>query len=197
VNQLIALTLETLLNQALRWEASSLDALNKLSGKIIRIEISGIPGENLSLFPDNQGFIVLSDYEGEADVRISAKLFSLLQLLLQRDASLSNNPDVTITGKISIAQDLFQFLKALDIDWEEQAARWFGDAPAHKLGNVFRQCETYSSEQFNQLQLNISEYLQEESRQLPTRIEMENFLNGVDTLRDDFERLKQRVQRLP
>ena len=195
MNQLIALTLETLLNQALRWEASSLEALNKLSGKIISIEIKNI-GLNLSLFPDNQGFIVLSDYEGEADVRISATIFSLLPLLLQREASLSNNPDVTITGKISIVQDLFQFLKALDIDWEEQAARYLGDAPAHKLGNVFRQCETYSSERLNNLQLNISEYLQEESRQLPTRIEMEDFLNGVDTLRNDLERLEQRVQRL-
>ena len=195
MNQLIALTLETLLNQALRWEASSLDALNKLSGKIIRIEVKNI-GINLSLFPDNQGFIILSDYKGETDVRISASLFSLLPLLLQREASLSNNPDVTITGKISIAQDLFQFLKALDIDWEEQAARYLGDAPAHKLGNVFRQCETYSSEGLHNLQLNISEYLQEESRQLPTRIEMEEFLNGVDTLRNDLERLEQRVQRL-
>ncbi len=195
MNQLIALTLETLLNQALRWEASSLDALNKLSGKIIRIEIRNI-GLNLNLFTDNQGFIVLSDYEGEADIRISTSLFSLLQLLLQREASLSNNPDVTITGKISIAQDLFQFLKALDIDWEEQAARWLGDAPAHKLGNLFRQCETYGSERFHRLQLNISEYLQEESRQLPTHIEIENFLNAVDTLRDDLERLEQRVRRL-
>ncbi len=195
MNQLIALTLETLLNHALRWEASSLNALNKLSGKIIRIEIENL-GINLSLFPDNQGFIILSDYEGEADVRITAKLFSLLQLLLQRNASLSNNPDVTITGKISIAQNLFQFLKTLNIDWEEQAARWVGDTPAHKLGNLFRQCETYSNEQVHKLQLNITEYLQEESRQLPTRIEMEKFLNGVDNLRDDLERLEQRVQRL-
>jgi ubiquinone biosynthesis protein UbiJ len=195
LNQLIALTLETLLNQALRWETSSLEALNKLSGKIIRIEIQNI-GLNLSLFPDNQGFIVLSDYQGEANVRISTNLFSLLQLLLQREASFSNNPDVTITGKISIAQDLFQFLKTLDIDWEEQAARWLGDIPAHKLGNLFRQCETYSNQGLKNLQLNISEYLQEESRQLPTRLEIENFLNGVDTLRDDLERLEQRVRRL-
>jgi ubiquinone biosynthesis protein UbiJ len=195
VNQLIALTLETLLNQALRWEASSLDALNKLSGKIIQIEIQNI-GIKLSLFPDNQGFIVLSNYDGEANVCINAKLFSLLQLLIQREPSLSNNPDITITGKISIAQDFFQFLKTLDIDWEEQAAQWLGDIPAHKLGNLFRQCEIYSNEQFNRLQLNISEYLQEESRQLPTSIEIEDFLNGVDTLRDDLERLEQRVSRL-
>ncbi|OQW92969.1 MAG: Sterol-binding domain protein, partial [Beggiatoa sp. IS2] len=37
---------------------------------------------------------------------------------------------------------------------------------------------------------------QEESRTLPAPAEMELFLNSVDTLRDDLERLEQRVRRL-
>jgi hypothetical protein len=44
------------------------------------------------------------------------------------------------------------------------------------------------------------EWKQKLKLQLPTvivkRAEMESFLNQVDTLRDDFERLEQRVQKL-
>ncbi|MEN8215335.1 MAG: SCP2 sterol-binding domain-containing protein [Pseudomonadota bacterium] len=193
LNQLIATTLETLLNQALRWNPSSSQTLQKLSGKIIRIESSGI---ELTLFPDNQSIIVLSDYHGDVDVCISGAPFTLLRLLLQDEATLSNNPDVTITGEMSVAQQLLHLLKELDIDWEEQLAQRLGDIPAHKLGTLFRQCQNYTSVRLDNLQHNISEYLQEETRHLPTPPEMETFLNAVDTLRDDLERLEQRVRRL-
>jgi len=191
LNQLIAITLETLLNQALRWNPSN--SLQKLSGKIIRIETSGI---ELTLFPDNQAILVLSHYDGDVDVCISGTPFTLLRLLLQDEATLSNNPDVTIKGKMSIAQHLFQLMKELDIDWEEQLAQRLGDMPAHKLATLFRQGKNYTNTRLDSLQHNISEYLQEEARHLPPRPEMEIFLNAVDTLRDDLERLEQRVRRL-
>jgi len=43
---------------------------------------------------------------------------------------------------------------------------------------------------------NLREYLQEEARLLPTRYEAKEFLDAVDALRDDVERLAARVERL-
>jgi ubiquinone biosynthesis protein UbiJ len=43
---------------------------------------------------------------------------------------------------------------------------------------------------------NVSEYLQEEGRDLPTPTEVDEFLAGVDQLRDDVERLEARLARL-
>jgi ubiquinone biosynthesis protein UbiJ len=193
LNQLFATTLETLLNQALRLDPTSLHALSKLSGKIIRIEISGM---SFTLFIDNQGITVLSDYDGEVDVRIGGAPFTLLRLLLQNEITLSNNPEVTINGEIGTAQQLLSILKGLDIDWEEQLAQGLGDIPAHQLSTLFRQCQNYTRERINTLQLNMSEYLQEESGHLPGNAEIEVFLDAVDTLRNDVERLEQKVQRL-
>lgn len=193
MNQLFATTLETLLNQALRLDPTSLHALSKLSGKIIRIEISGM---SFTLFIDNQGITVLSDYDGEVDVRIGGAPFTLLRLLLQNEITLSNNPEVTINGEIGTAQQLLSILKGLDIDWEEQLAQGLGDIPAHQLSTLFRQCQNYTRERINTLQLNMSEYLQEESGHLPGNAEIEVFLDAVDTLRNDVERLEQKVQRL-
>jgi ubiquinone biosynthesis protein UbiJ len=42
----------------------------------------------------------------------------------------------------------------------------------------------------------VSEYLQEESRITPTKIEVERFLNAVDALDADIERLEARTSRL-
>jgi len=54
----------------------------------------------------------------------------------------------------------------------------------------------YTQNRFTTLQNNTSEYLQEEARYLPTKYEINHFLNNVDTLRNDTERLTQRIARL-
>jgi ubiquinone biosynthesis protein UbiJ len=42
----------------------------------------------------------------------------------------------------------------------------------------------------------VVEYLQEEGRDLPTRVEVDEFLEGVDRLRDDTERLEAKLARI-
>jgi ubiquinone biosynthesis protein UbiJ len=152
------LAIETLINQAIPLlDKESLEALKKLSGKIIRFELNSI-NINKYIFIDNQTVMLLNQYEGEADVYISTTPFTLLRLLVETETS-ANDPDMKITGDISIAQNMFYIIKNLDWEWKQKL----------KL-------------------------------QLPTvivkRAEMESFLNQVDTLRDDFERLEQRVQKL-
>jgi len=152
------LAIETLINQAIPLlDKDSLDALKKLSGKIIHFELNSI-NINKYIFIDNQTVMLLNQYEGEADVHISTTPFTLLRLLLETETS-ANDPDMKITGDISIAQNMFYIIKNLDWEWKQKL----------KL-------------------------------QLPTAIvkrsEIESFLNQVDTLRDDFERLEQRVQKL-
>jgi ubiquinone biosynthesis protein UbiJ len=173
----------------------SLQLLNKLSGKIIRLELTHLE-IGLTLFPDVQGITVLHDYEGEVDVRITGAPFTLLRLLLQEQPLLANNQEVIIAGDMGIAQQLLELIKELNTDWEEQIAQWLGDIPAHYLTSSFQQAQEYTHDRVNTLHLNLSEYLQEEARHLPNPMEMELFLDTIDTLRDDLERLEQRIQRL-
>jgi ubiquinone biosynthesis accessory factor UbiJ len=195
LNQFFVTTLETLINQALRLDTTSLHALNTFAGKIIRIEITGIDF-NVTLFPDNQGIIILSEYEDEVDVRIKGAPFTLLRLLLQHDATFSNTANITVDGDINIAEELLLMLKGLDIDWEEQIAQRLGEGPTHKLATLFQKSQNYTTEQFKTLQQHTSEYLQEKVRHLPSRAEMDAFFESVKTLHDDVESLEQRVQRL-
>jgi ubiquinone biosynthesis protein UbiJ len=193
INPISAKLLETLLNQALHLDPFSLEALGKLSGKIIRFELSGIE-LNLTLFPDEQGIVVFSDYEGEVDVCIAGAPFTLLRLLRQRDVILSDELEITIKGEVSIAQNLLLILQGLNIDWEGLLAKRLGNVPAHKLSAVFHWGQNSVDKQFHTFQHKLSKSLQEKTGYLPSRAEIGIFSRAVDTLHDDLERLEQRVQ---
>ena len=87
-------------------------------------------------------------------------------------------------------------LDELDIDWEEQLSRLTGDVVAHQLGNLARRGRHVLRHGLNTLEQDIGEYLQEELRVLPTRIETENFSSDVTRISMDVERLAARVKRL-
>ena len=104
--------------------------------------------------------------------------------------------EVSITGDTELAHRIAKILATFEIDWEEQLSRLTGDILAHQAGDLVRQAGAWGRDRFKTLTLNGGEYLQEESQLLPTRIEIEEFLTGVDTLRDDTERLQARIVRL-
>ena len=67
---------------------------------------------------------------------------------------------------------------------------------AHQVGSLARKATQFINNSSRTLQQDISEYLQEEARLLPARIEVGYFLAEVDQLRADVDRLSERVERL-
>jgi ubiquinone biosynthesis protein UbiJ len=64
------------------------------------------------------------------------------------------------------------------------------------LGQLFRAGKEWGQESLETLRLNTSEFIQEESRDVPATAEIEEFYNEVDKLRLDFDRLQSRLERL-
>lgn len=187
--------LEKLLNQALQLDPNSLYVLDKLVGKSIKVDLTGL-SLSLTFFPEADGIVILSDHVGEVDTWVQSPPFTLLNLLLNPQSSFAQYPEVTVSGQVNVAQQLLQVLQGLDIDWEEQLAQRLGDIPAHSLGTFVRRSQGYVNDRLTHLQYYVSEYLQEEARHLPAPAEMDAFLVGVDTLRDDVARLEQRIDNL-
>jgi ubiquinone biosynthesis accessory factor UbiJ len=104
--------------------------------------------------------------------------------------------EVEISGDTALAQDFSAALARLNVDWEEQLAQVIGDPFARQVGNRVREAEHWSRRTSASMTANLTEYLQEERRLLPTRYEVEAFLNQVDTVRDDVERLAARIEQL-
>ena len=64
------------------------------------------------------------------------------------------------------------------------------------MGEVARGLGKWASDARATMGANVREYLQEESRDVPSRYEAERFASDVATLRDDVDRLEARIDRL-
>jgi ubiquinone biosynthesis protein UbiJ len=106
------------------------------------------------------------------------------------------NGGVEIDGDVELGTKLQRIFERLDIDWEEHLSRLTGDIVAHQLGNTVRGFFAWGRRAADHLGHDVADYLQEENETLPVAWEVEEFIQGVDTLRSDVDRLEARVKRL-
>lgn len=187
--------IELVLNHALHADPQVMTALAGMSNQCFAVEIRGLQ-QTVYLQVHAQGIQLSVKCTQSPVVTLNAAPFSLLHLLLQPEQPLTGNPDIQIHGDASALHKLVRVFKQLNLDWEEVCARYLGDIPAHQLGSAWRATQQYGNTRWQSFQCNLSEYLQEESKHLPASAEMNAFLTDIDTLRDDTERLAQRLYRL-
>lgn len=182
------------INRVLSYDIETRGALAQLEGKIIALEITG-PGIRVYLQPEHMGVILSREQPGPVDVSICGRPAALLGMVMRRDESRSQG-HVEIRGDIHLAQRLQQIMQSLDIDWEEFVATYTGDMAAHHIGRIGRGMGRYLNMVGRRLAVQFSEYVHYEQNMLPLRAEIDQFINEVDSLRDDVERLQQRLKRV-
>ena len=190
-------SLEHILNNLLYQDPETLDELAALAGKVIQVELLNTSQPAINLLIEERGIRIETDHAGEADVQVRA---TPLNLLMYLRSSGQGRPaiagDLEIRGDLGLAQDFQRLVRRFEFDPEEQAARLLGDTPARKLANVARLSADFLRQLKHKIELDLGEYALYETEVLPDRDEIERFNNSVDALRDDVERLKQRVYKL-
>jgi len=188
--------IEQALNGYLSLDPEAVAALGPMHGKCIGIDLAGVDMQ-LYLVPGPAGILVLERYEGEPDCVLRGTPLGLARLSVTVEkADEMFGRMVEIRGDTALAQRFGTVLGNLQIDWEELLSGITGDVVAHTIGRGVRDFLRWGSNVRESLTTDCREYLQEESRVLPTRIEVEEFLGDVDQVRDDVERLAARVERL-
>jgi ubiquinone biosynthesis protein UbiJ len=192
---LVLSSLEISVNRYLALDPETLSRLGAFTGKVISVELRGI-GITLAMAPHGGGIQLLGDYSGKPDTVISGAPWSLARTGYGGDRGALFAGEVEIRGDVALGQRFEAVLREIDIDWEEQLSRLVGDVAAHQVGKLVRDTMTWGANSVDTLSRDVGEYLQEESRQLPQRDEVDAFLGAVDHLRDDVARLEARVKRL-
>ena len=188
--------LETALNRYIALDPEGAARLRPLHGRLIAIELAGF-GTRLTLIPGPDGLQVFGAYEGEPDCLLRGSPLALARMgLAERKEDQLFGGEVQVEGDTRLAQEFGAFLSGLDVDWEEQLSRLVGDPIAHQVGSGLRSIEDWGRKSSHTLTQDFKEYLQEEGRLVPTAYEVQGFLDRVDTLRDDVERLAARIERL-
>ena len=139
---------------------------------------------------------LMSEFDGEPKVVISGSLFALARLAGESGEAAIRDGSVELSGDTESAQAFQKLLRYGRPDIEEELSHIVGDVAAHQLGTAARGIAAWTRQAGTTLRQNVSEYLQEESRDVPTRYEVETFNSKVDTLRDDVARFEARLARL-
>lgn len=196
IKPLLINAFETALNKYLHLDEDIDLFLQPLTGKVIAITLLPF-NETIYLCPTAQRIQIMDQYAETADTTLKGSLpaFGLMGLS-SKPASSFFSGEVTIEGDLNLGHHFQQLFAQLDIDLEEQLSHYTGDIIAHKVGNLFRGLNDWQQESANTLKLNITEFLQDESKDLPPAPEINIFSQQVDQLKEDFDRLEARVTRL-
>ena len=188
--------IQELVNAILRQDERTSTAVSELAGKLIAIQVTGT-GLTIFVKFENEGVELSREHGAKPNVTIRARPFTLIGLLLDREGQAAViTPDMEISGDTNLAQRFQDIFREVEIDWEEHLSHWIGDSAAHQVGRLLRATRSYLQETRATIGMNISEYLRYEKDILPGREEVAEFVSSVDVLRNDAERLQQRLDRL-
>ena len=184
-------------NRVLALDDNALEHCRELQGCIVSIELTDLD-KTLYCHPGSWGIRFSQQKPSrDPDSRIRGRLMALVNLSLQKDKlSTSIQERVEIIGNASVAQKFQKLFSEMDIDWEEQLAQVTGDITAYRIFQGMNKARQWLHGSFDSLSSSTWEYLQEESRHLPTQVEFDAFSEQVTQTRYDVERLEARLAQL-
>jgi ubiquinone biosynthesis protein UbiJ len=211
-------SVEALLNRYIDASAEARALAQRLQGTSLQVEIEGVTRIRAAVFG---GRLALLTGDGAAptpgaaaptsgapaaaaDATISGTPPALLALLnggVKRDparpqARPAARPAAQIRGDAEIANRYRELLSLARPDFEEELSRVIGDFPARRVAQFARRGLELAERFRRTAGENIAEYLQEESRDLVNKTELEEFLRGVDGVRETADRIEARLARL-
>jgi ubiquinone biosynthesis accessory factor UbiJ len=187
-------SVEALLNRCIDSSARAAVLARGLEGTSLQIDVDGIA--RIRLNARHGRLALLTGDDSAADAVISGSLPALLQLLRGGANRGPGKAAAQIRGDAQIADRYRELIALARPDPEEELSRWIGDLPARRVSQIASGAVRWARAARHTAALNIAEYLQEEGRDLVNRTELEEFLRGVDELRETADRVGARLGRL-
>lgn len=187
--------LAKILNRNIQESTPARELCQELSGTVVAIRVRDTALSAFFLVHD-EAIDVQMGTEQEPDVLIEGSLLTLARMAGSSGENAIRDGSLSLTGDAEIANQFQQLLKLAQPDLEEELAGVVGDVAAHRIGEFARGLGRWGREARRTMGSNIREYLQEESRDTPSRYEVEQFSAAVNTLRDDVARIEARLNRL-
>ncbi len=191
--------LEQMLNQVLAHNRQH-DPLGErqqsvLEGKICRITLNELGVSHYLAFSKGQ-VDVLGQFEGEVDAHLALSLQALPKLKEQQITELIKQDLLSIEGDIQLVGKLVDTLRPVAFDLEEWLSGYLGDVPAYSLVQGERALRHRVQRDGQRAQQWLGDYLVEEVRLAPGKLEVQNFNDDVEVLRRDLQRLELKLLNL-
>jgi ubiquinone biosynthesis protein UbiJ len=189
----LSATLANLLNRGLPRSPRARQLCAALTGRSVMIVVPDIARLRVSSTGDT---LVVTLEDAPADATIRGGLLSLLVLASDGGQKVVQRGEVTMSGDSEVAERFRELVQLLRPDPEEELALLIGDIPAHQFGRLARLGASFGARAAETTLRNLAEYWAHERGDLVSRNEGEQFLRGVDALREDADRLRTRLDLL-
>jgi ubiquinone biosynthesis accessory factor UbiJ len=190
---MLTATIENVLNRGLPRSPRAQQLCAELSGRSVAVEVREI---TRLLLESTGTSLRITRGDTGADAEIVGGPFGLMALGGPTPDAVLQRGDVEIRGDAELAQKFRELVMLLRPDLEEELSLVISDVPAHQIGRVARMAFGWTQKAATTTAHNIAEYLGHERRDLIPRNEGEQFLRGVDALREDVDRLDARISLL-
>jgi ubiquinone biosynthesis accessory factor UbiJ len=189
---------EAVFNRNIAASTQAAALARRLEGTSLQINVEAITRVRATVLGGRLGLLTgeedASDVITPPDAVISGSPPALLQLLRGAGPSVQSRSSVQIRGDAEIANLYRELFAAARPDLEEELSRWIGDMPARHLSQLTKSVRSWARRARRTAGENIAEYLQEEGRDLISKTELEEFLRGVDDVRESADRIEARLK---
>ena len=188
---------ESILNRSIGRSQKAQAAARRLNHTSLEVHAEGFARIRAAVCAERIALSTGAD--SAADALISGSPFALWKLVGEGAGGTSgpgSRAGARVAGDAEIAARYRELFALARPDLEEELSRLIGDLPARRLSLAARGAAGWMRRAGSTFRENFGEYLQEESRDLVARPEIEEFLQGVDRVRDTAERVEARLARI-
>ena len=188
--------LEAALNRALALSPGSLEQLAALEDKVLALHCT-TPNIQVYLHPSATGIRLAGVHSGQVDTSVRGEASDFTELASSTDPTATLiNGRLELEGDSAPLIELQKILAEVDVDWESPLVDTLGDVAGHQVAEILRRTFSWGRQAHDSLARQLSEFIHEEARLSPPRLELEDFYADVRELAQDVERLESRTEKL-
>lgn len=187
--------LAALLNRQIQAKTPARELCAALQDRVFAVRVKDTSLAMFIIVGPGEIFLT-GEFSDDPDVVVSGSLLSLARLAGRDGDAEIRDGAVDLTGDAELAAQFQKLLRYGRPDLEEELSGAVGDVIAHTVGEFARNVGRWGTDVRSTMRQNVTEYLQEESRTVPSRYEADVFRKRVESLRDDVARFDARVKRL-
>lgn len=187
---------ETALNRALELAPAGASQLGRLGDCVFALHCTA-PFVDIYLQPEGRQIRLMGIYDGPVTTSIRGRASDFAELATATDAAATLiNGDLELHGDSGPLLELQSILTQLDVDWEAPLVNALGDVAGHQLAQFLRDSFSWGKQASSSFGRQLEEFIHEEARLCPPRLELEDFYKDVQELGLRVERLESRAARL-
>lgn len=182
------------LNRYLDLDPERAHAIAPIDGRIIALRIRELELLLQMQVKDKRLQLPLDDRA--ADVVLEVSVQALPDLFLRVDSNqLMQSGVITIEGDAHVASTFQHALRQIEVDWEGLIASYTGEAVAHRMGQGFGVLRSFMRRQQDNFKQDVRDHLHDSLHISAAASEVQQFIQDVDQLRADADRLEARIKR--